>query len=359
MDLSTLQREGYFKNGSYPGNSFGKSEKLTYADPSIKGGITYKFSGRHLLSVNTGFLSKSPSIRNLFTNIRVSNNATPDLASEKIILADINYTIRLPNLLGRFTTFRTLFNNGSNSRFFFAQGLMGDQADFINETVTGISRSHFGFEWSVDYQFLPTLKLLIAGTYGKYTYTNNPNVLVESDTNNGTLRDFGPTYIKGMHVPGSHQKAYSIGFEYNDPNYWWFQLNGNFMVDNYLSMSSLLRTKNFFIDGDGIPFISEETGKQISSDEINTLLNQEKLDDFFLLNIVGGKSWKMNNTYLSLFLGINNVLGEVFRTGGFEQSRYVNYPEYKKDKNRDLPLFGSKYWYGNPTTYFINLSVKL
>ena len=38
------------------------------------------------------------------------------------------------------------------------------------------------------------------------------------------------------------------------------------------------------------------------------------------------------------FIGINNVLSEVFKTGGFEQSRNANYPELKQDKELEKSI---------------------
>ncbi len=57
-------------------------------------------------------------------------------------------------------------------------------------------------------------------------------------------------------------------------------------------------------------------------------------------------------------MGINNILGELFKTGGFEQSRKSNYPELKEDKQLQKPIFGPKYWYGGKTSYYLNLYLR-
>jgi len=51
-------------------------------------------------------------------------------------------------------------------------------------------------------------------------------------------------------------------------------------------------------------------------------------------------------------------LDEVHKTGGFEQGRNANYRELRDDKALDKPVFGSKYWYGRGTTYFVNLNFR-
>jgi hypothetical protein len=84
------------------------------------------------------------------------------------------------------------------------------------------------------------------------------------------------------------------------------------------------------------------------------------LDDFFLMNLSGGKSWKFGKTTLGFFATVNNVLGEIYKTGGFEQSRNANYREVSQDMLNPggVPAFGPKYFYGYGTTYFVNLYVQ-
>jgi hypothetical protein len=77
-----------------------------------------------------------------------------------------------------------------------------------------------------------------------------------------------------------------------------------------------------------------------------------------LVNLVGGKSWKIGDYYLGFFASINNLFGEKFKTGGFEQSRKGNFQNFKEDAELEHPLFGNKYWYGRGTSYYINFYVR-
>ena len=355
---TTYQRNGLFKNGTYSENSFGKSMKHSFSDFSIKGGLTYKLTGRHLLNMNAAFISNAPTIRNTYSNARVNNNSTPDIRSEKILTGDLNYIFRLPKLQGRLTAYYTNFKNAIETSFFFAEGLLGDQADFVNEILIDVEKRNIGAELSLEYQISSTIKLLGVGGFGQFTYNNNPQLYLQSESFIDENSNFGTAYLKNYRVSGTPQRAYSIGVEYRDPNYWWFQASGNFLSNNYLDISPLLRTDNFYLNADGIPFLDSDTGVEVTQEQVNSLLTQEKFDDIFLVNFVGGKSWKINNYYVGVFMGINNVLGELFKTGGFEQSRNANYPELKQDKQLDKPIFGSKYWYGNNTSYYLNLYVR-
>ena len=104
-----------------------------------------------------------------------------------------------------------------------------------------------------------------------------------------------------------------------------------------------------------------ETGKPFpdaSEENVSKLLKQNKLDDIYLLNLVGGKSWLIDGKYISFFASINNVFDTVFRTGGYEQSRNGNFGQLKQDNQSGSPSFAPKYWYSYGRTYFLNLAIS-
>jgi hypothetical protein len=74
-----------------------------------------------------------------------------------------------------------------------------------------------------------------------------------------------------------------------------------------------------------------------------------------VVNLVGGKSWKIGDYFVGFFASIGNVLDKEYRTGGFEQSRNANFRELRDDKALDTQVFGAKYWYGRGTNYFVNV----
>jgi hypothetical protein len=347
------QRDGLYKNGTYATNSFGKSEKKLFSDVSYKGGFTYKISGRHLLDFNAAYVNQAPSIRNAFANSRVNNEFTPNLQSEKIMTTDANYIFRAPGVQARLTGYYSKFENITETSFFFAEGLRGDEADFVAEILTGAEKLHFGGEFGIEVQVTPTVKLIGAAAVGQYTYNNNPQLYIQSETFTDIRSDFGTAYIKDYKLSGTPQRAYSFGFEYRDPKFWWISANANLLSHNYLDISPLLRTNNFYLDRDGLPFA------EATQTEIDQLLKQERFNDAFLVNVVGGKSWRLkNNYYFGFMASVNNILGELYKSGGYEQSRNANYREYKQDKELQYPTFGPKYYYGNDTSYYFNVYLR-
>ncbi|HLP63225.1 carboxypeptidase-like regulatory domain-containing protein [Flavobacterium sp.] len=361
---SEYQREGLYRNGIYANNSFGKGAKVTFENFGFKGGLTYKITGQHLLDFNAAYLSKAPGMRNVFSNARLNNNITPDIDSERISSMDASYIIRMPKLKLRLTGFMSKIQNATELSFFYGEGLFdedavgdGNEDSFISEIVTGMDKKQIGGELGVEYQITSTIKLIGAASYGQYTYDNNPNVKLNDDaqaspTNTNPLTDFGPAYMKDYRLPGMPQQAYSFGVEYRDPHFWWIGANVNYLADSYLDVSNILRTSNFVVESDGIGYAGA------TPDVVRNILRQEKFDPYTLLNVTGGKSWKIKNTTFGFFASINNVLDTTYKTGGFEQSRKANFPEYQADNAYGTPSFGSKYFYGYGRTYFVNLYVN-
>nr|WP_294934237.1 TonB-dependent receptor [uncultured Flavobacterium sp.] len=365
---SEYQREGLYRNGIYANNSFGKSEKPVFENFGFKGGLTYKITGSHLLNFNGAYMTKAPSLRNTFANARINNNITPDLDSERIFSADASYILRMPKLKARLTGFIAKIQNSTELSFFYGEGIsdsdddsVGNEDAFISELVTGIDKRNIGAELGIEYQITSTIKATAAASYGQYIYSNNPNLKVNDDalasTNNPyPVVDFGKTYLKNYRQPGMPQQAYSFGLEYRDPKFWFVGANVNYLADNYLDVSSIMRTENFSIDpttGASYPGATE--------DNVRALLKQEKFDTFTLVNLTGGKSWMIDSktrSTVGFFASVNNVFDIEYKTGGFEQSRKATYPNLTQDLVNGTPSFGPKYFYGYGRTFFVNFYIN-
>lgn len=359
---TTHQREGLFQNGYFPTNSYGKSDKLDFFNYGAKGGLTYKISGRHLIDVNGGYITKAPSLRNSFANSRANNNSVADVSgelnSEKVLSGDISYVFRSPLITSKITGYYTDINDATEISFFFADGIGGSGSSFIQEILTGIDKRHFGVEFGIEAQVTPTIKLKGATNIGQYTYNNNPYVVVTSDSQAAKNNDTGVLYsgassLENYKLAAGPQKAYSFGFEYRDPDYWWFGATVNYLDEAYVDVSPLRRSSNFIEDVDGATFADYDPVLA------RQLLQQEQFDDYIVVNAIGGKSWKVGDgKYIGLFASVNNLFNQEYKTGGYEQGRNANYRELRDDNANGTPTFGNKYWYGRGTTYFLNLNYR-
>lgn len=359
FEKTNYQRTGLYENGNFPGTaSFGASKKLNFTNLGFKGGATYKVTGRHLFDLNAGYFSKAPSLRNSFSNARQNNHTVIGITEEKIQHLDLSYIYRSPTLKGRLTGFYTEFKDGIDLGFYFTQDLSGFGINkgnaFVQEVLTGINKRHMGVEFGAEAQLTPTLKLKAAASIGQYTYSNNPNLYLTSDDFQGPLQfGDGTANLQNYNIAGGPERAYQIGFEYRDPEFWWIGLTANYFSHAFIDIAAITRTANFSSDYDGLPFNNYEP------EIAKKLLKQEQLGDYFLVNVVGGKSWRIKRFFVGFFATVNNVLDQEYITGGFEQSRNSNYRSLLADRSRtNGPIFGNRYFFGNGTTYYLNFYLR-
>ena len=357
------QREGLYKNALYADSSYGKGQKISFENYGLKGGATYKLTGQHIFNFNASYYTKAPSIRNSYSNARISDATVDGLTDEKVFGTDLSYIIRTPKLKGRIGAYFNQIKDATEIAFFYADGIdvqMDDDtsSDFVSEVTRNISKQSMGIELGAEYQATKTIKVTAAANFGQAIYSDNADVYlnVDSRRENGLnpMVNYGTSYIKNYRIAGSPQQAYSLGIEYRDPNYWWVGANANFLTDLYLDISPLLRTNNFFNE----PGQSGAAFPDVDTNVARNLLKQEKLDDIFLLNVQGGKSWRIKGKTFGFFASVNNVLGLEYKTGGFEQARNANYRELLMDHASGTRTFGPKYFYGYGRTYFLNLYIN-
>ncbi len=370
------QREGLYKNGNQItvedgvefDNTSGKGDKIEFTGFGAKAGFTYKITGKHIIDVNGGYITKAPSLRNTYTNSRESHdyigvingkkNDQITIDEEKISSIDASYIFRSPIVKAKLTGFYTKIEDANEVSFFFNSGSNGG---FLQEVLAGEDKKHFGTELGIEAQVTPTIKLKGAASVGQYTYDNNPLLYTTSTSEDfieglegeenitNTSGEVYKTTLKDYKVSGGPQRAYSVGFEYRDPDYWWFGATANFFSHAYIDVSPLARSESFYLDNDGLTF--NDYDPEIAYE----LLKQEKFDNYMVVNLIGGKSWKIDDYYIGFFASIGNILDKEYKTGGFENGRTADYRQLRDDVNNPKRVFGSKYWYGRGANYFVNV----
>ena len=355
---TTHQRDGLYQNGRFANNSLGKSKKLDFTNYGVKAGATYKITGRHLIDINAGYLTNAPTIRNSFSNSRENNNTVDNLQSEKIMSADLSYIVRSPIITSKVTAYYTSIKDATEISFYFADGIGGDNTAFVQEITSGIDKKHIGLELGLEAQVTPTIKLKGAASIGQYTYDNNPDLYLTSDIINEGVFDANgrsgnfTSNLKNYKIAAGPHNAYSVGFEYRDPDYWWVGATTNFFSNAYIDVAPLTRSSNFYTASDGLPFSDYDP---VLAKE---LLQQEKFDSYTVVNLIGGKSWKIDDKFISVFATVNNLFNQQYKSGGFEQGRNANFRQLRDDKALSTPVFGNKYWFGRGTTYFLNVNLR-
>lgn len=356
--FANYQRNGLYENGYYPGNlSFGKSDKVTFNTYGLKGGLTYKFNGKHFALVSGSLQRLELPSNTVFTNSRQNNAILEDASAEQIISLDASYIYRSTVLKAKLSAYYINFSEGSDLSFFYTQSLQSSLIEqgnaLVQEVTTNISKRNIGLEFGLEYKLLPTLTLKTAAAIAENTFRNNPNIYYTTILVNEQI-SFGNNQanLKNYHVSGGPEQAIQLGFDYRDPDFWWLGASINRFSNAYVDISHLRRSGAFTTDYDGLPF------NDYDLENAKTLLQQEKLDSYYLLNIVGGKSWLINGKSIGFFATINNVLNTRYKTGGFEDSRVGDYRSLKEESEREQPLFGNRYFLGYGATIYANLYLR-
>ena len=350
LSNTTIQRNGLFDNYQYD-NSYGESEKYDFLDYGGKLQVIYKIDGRNFITANGAYYTNAPTVNDVFPQGRENNSSIPDLESTKVSSADINYILRGSKVKARVTGYYSKTADEVETSFGYLD--FEDANLFTAEVLSGVDKQYFGTEIAVDAQLTTRIRAKAVASIGQYTYANNPDLYYFSDdyAEEGGYRYLGTSYLKDYKLAVSPQKGYSLGFEYRDPNYWWFGVTGNFLADNYVDISPSRRTDRFIRDqyGDLYPQVTEEG--------LRRTLQQEKFDDQFMLNANAGKTFRFGDYYMGISLTVNNVLdNKDYRTGGFEQLRVANYNNAQDEKY--MKTFGNKYWYDQGLSYFLNVFLR-
>ncbi|KQK27250.1 peptidase [Chryseobacterium aquaticum] len=366
---SSSSREGLFNHYLYK-DSFGKGQDYNFWNYGLKGQAIYKLNGRNFLVYNGAYFSQTPYLEDLFINPRVNGSVAPNVQNMVINANDLSYVISSPFLKLRLTGYLINSSNETSVQRFFADGIQLNNADdqgnqtvvqsaFVTQVMTDVKRRNLGAEMGVDVKVLPTLSLQGLASFGQFTYQNDPVTYFASDatgtfSNGLSYVNLGKAYIKNYRQGGTPQQAYSIGARYNSPKYWWVGANWNYLDDNYLDPSALVRTESFIQNNNtGTPYYD------LSESELRRVLEPNKLTSAFFFNVNAGKSWVIGKYYVLISATVNNVFDNTrYITGGFEQTRNAKFPDFRQDNDREFTLFAPKYWYTQGRSYFVNLQFR-
>lgn len=349
--MTEFYREGLWRNGIFPNSSAGPSEKLRFENYGGKAGLSIKFNGRNYLQLMGAYLNRAPFPDNAFLTPRTRNALTPNLDSETIYSAEGGYLYRGPYAKIRLTGYYTRFENQVSHRsFYFDNVRAGEnneiQGGNINYIMQGFNTQHFGAEAALDWAILPGLRINTTAAVGQYTYINRPEVTVLFDHQEEPVRSY-TAFIKNFYVPNTPQTALSAGLNYTSPGYWFASFKVNYFDEIWLDFNPDRRTT------EAVVYRADDGVVPEGSDLWKAIIFQEKAPAAFTLDFFGGKSFQINNVFLDLNVGVNNILdNQDFITGGYEQYRF----DYE---NKDVNKYPNRYFYGWGRNYFVQLALRL
>jgi hypothetical protein len=336
LSFTEFWRTGNMQNGRFPDNSLGDSEKNRFTNYGAKGGITYKINGRNFLSANGEYSTRAPFFRNSYISVRTRDYTVNNIESEKIMAGDINYRYRSQWVKARLSLYYAKFNDQVWARSFYHD----DLNTFVNYVMTGVDKVHAGMELGVEVNITTSLEASLVYGRGQFIYDSRPLVTITEDNSAELLAEERTVYLKDYYVGGMPQTVGSVGLKYNSPKYWWLGVNLNYFDDIYLDINPDRRT--------------EEAIAGYAQDDyrVQEILEQEKLESGYTVDLFAGKSWRVKGKYyIGLSLNVSNILNERdLAIGGFEQLRY--------DKT-DIGKFPPKYFYLYGTQYFLNINFRM
>lgn len=325
-------RHGNMRNGRFPLNSKGDSEKNQFHNVGIKAGATWKISGRHYLDANVAYITRAPFFRNSYIAVRTSDFAIKGLTSEKIVTSDINYNIRTPFIKARLTAYYTMFMDQSECRSFYDD----NGQTFVNFAMKGIDKVNRGFELGAEVKAAPSITVSAAVAIGAYQYNSRPLATITKDNIGTVIRENEVIYIKNFFMANTPQTAAMLGINYAAPRYWYFGANVSYFDDMYVDIAPGKRTADVLLGYDE----GDPARERITA--------QQKVASAALVDVSVGKTFRFAHKYnLNLNFQISNLLDKKdFRTGGFEQSRYP------KDELTSTK-FPPKYFYAFGRTFYL------
>jgi len=336
LELSGEQfyREGIFQTGLFPENSLGKSEVNNFLNYAVKGGATYKVSGRQYITANAAYQTEAPTSRAAFISPRTRNGTVENLTNETIYTGDINYILRYPKLKMRFSYYYTERKDAIWSRSFYHD----EYRSFVNYVMQDVDYLHHGLEFGIDGDIYGGVSANAVVAYGQHLYNSRPSASIYVDNSDELLARDQTVYLQNYKIGGMPQSAASFGLKYNGKKYWFAGANVNYFMDIYLDPNPDRRTE-------------EAVANFVESDpQYLETIDQTRLDNGYSVSLFAGKSFKINDYFLNINLNINNLTNNTnFQTGGFEQLRFDS-----QNINKFPPRIG--YLYG--LNYFVMATLR-
>ncbi len=358
-DLSSTQfwRTGNMKNGYHPDNSFGDAEKQNFLNYMLKGGVTYKLSGRNYFWANGFVGTEAPSFRNSYVSNRNSNELVPlfsvldsstmEMSNDNVIVKskglELGYSYTSSTLGFKLNSYYMDIDDLTEISFFFSENATGEVDGAFGAFVNhNIDRRHVGIEAAVTASLGQRFSAKAVAAIGQHLYDSRwrnfgfADVDVDGDGNNFFRQDF-TVYSNEFYVESSPQRAYNFELKYDSPKFWFATINFNYFQDRYLDFSPERRI--------------EINTSSLEGQELRDVSIQEKVADTYTVDIFAYKSWKLKDYFIILTASVNNVLdNRSLISGGYEQLRY--------DPAEGPDYFDTRYYYGYGRNYFLQMALK-
>ena len=343
---TTIQRDGKMRNGMVADFSYGKSNTAKFLDGGAKAGLAYKFAPGNTVTVGAGFELKAPQAQAAFVSPEMTNDFVDNLKNEKVFSSELGYqfeTSWMKANIGGYYSYLTDVTEWQN----YFDDVAGA---FTYVSMTGIKKAYYGLEWGIKIKLNSAFSIRTIGTISEAKNMNNSAVRFMNSTE-GTYHD-DIVDNKNMRESGTPLSAYNLTLSYSSKG-WFIDVAGNYYHRIYLSYSPVFRYETslekrqeswsklydvnhgqpnlgndpskYIVCGEQVYYTAAQAAQDPSVQEGQLLpgvIDQQKSNGGFMLDLSIGKSIRMKKGQLSINLSLSNLLNNTkLCTGGYEQGR--------------------------------------
>lgn len=316
LALDSKQRVGGFNHEDYFGK--GTSESNVSREISVGANVNYKGVRNAVIGLYLGTDSFSKS--NPFKEIRYSNEMLSNI-EESFFKGGIQIENNYRNLRSRLNLKAVYHRQPKQIQRFYTDDFLGYQYQFLNQEIDYLSSRFISLDWTLEYPISDQLLLNGAIRKSSQKYLSDAQITI-SNLPGQAWR----VPLKNKELSAGPKSIYAMGINYRSQDYYWFELSFHLL-------------KKRLIDYDFLNLAIQEHHQP------------EILDDISLVNLVAGKSLKGENYFVSIFVSIQNILGQEYKKGGFETSRIST------DEENFIP--SNRYWYDRGRSFFLNLRLSI
>lgn len=335
LSYSGIQREGLVANGKFPESSKGKSASLFFLNAQLKSGLTYKFSGRHFITLQASEGSKIPEARSLFISPTTRNTLAPNIRSEKFVSTECAYHVLYGDLRARFSFYHTDLKDLTVLKTYWH-----DQYNStINLLMTGISQRFQGIEAGIEKIIQSAHTLQMAVGYGHWIYLNAPVLSAWQDNTGAELFKNRQSYLRNLRIGGTPQRAIGGSYRFSSRRYWTAGISCNYLDKSFVEPNPDRRTE-------------DALGKYtvLEQEQALKVAGQEELPAVWFINLQATKSYRFRKKYnFNVSLSLNNIFNQKSIISGVESLRW---------DSSSIEKFPTKYTYMQGLNSMLNITLN-
>lgn len=373
------RRVGHMRHGLFPqkGASYGRSAVQSYSAFKAKIHWAHYWSPKLSSAISAVFDQQLPLLEQTFVYSRYHNARTSIGRPAQLtgLFGQLRYqSLGIDLVVKPFIHYQQYTRQNG---FFYSDHVRGalGQSGLVQQHLWDLDQLGLGFRsglkflmgerltwtavhvWS-HHVYAGAAKLFLAGNNlidtedggGASISSDTPYQFVISDLERlGSRR----TFLEGFKPSTGPQQVLHATLTYRDPSFWWLGLGIAHFSNRYVGLSALRRSEDAFFQN------ANQLGLSIEDHDLSTLWAQEQLPPITLTSLKMGVSWRLNESYLSVFGSVQNLFNRSFVSGGFESSRKVYIPDLAQDQGRPFgALFGNKYFPGIGRSYYLTCSIN-